>query len=272
MGFCIDQSTRFLRDQGYNVVRLPAEGLAPLDIFGIIDGTPMIVGTVADLVEEASGELPAARSGQAANIEGKRTSRMPVSIGIDILGAVLSGLGGNIGVKAAFETARTLQFTFKKVTRDLVVLADAGAFIESGTVRWDAMGIREFLSPGGRLFLVTEVLKSPAVGVSAFARNKAEIAVDVPAIEAAIGSAEVNVATEGENGREITFAGAVALVFGFKCMELAVTETPSDPDELRLTFKPVRPGEVALGAERDNAAPALLSESGLIGGLPRRAP
>lgn len=273
MGFCIDRSTRYLRNQGYNVVRHPADGLRPLDIFGRIKGVPTMVGTLEDLLDNPTVNLPPIRDGlTAANINGKRTSKLPIQASFDILGSILSSLGADVGVAAKFENAKKLQFQFNNVEKSNVSLAKIGDYIEGGDIKWDSMGIREFLSPGGTLYVVTETVQSSNFGVTAFESNKAEMKLDVPAIQGLLGNGSVSVSAEAEQSSDVTFAGEKKLVFGFSCVELAVSEDPDDDEELRLSFKPTDAGDVTLGNQRTDATPAILEENGLIEGLPRQAP
>lgn len=276
MGFCVDRSTRILKDQGYNVVRHPAEGLAPLDIFGIIGGQTILVGDIASLVEEPSEARPEVETGlNASSIEGQKTSKLPLSIGLDILGAALGGLGGKVGVTAAFEAARKLQFSYENVTRSRAFPDEIGKYLDSGEVRWDAMGIREFFGPRNRLFVVTETVQASKIGVTAWKSRSGKLEVSIPAIEELLGDASISIGNEDDDAsaeatKSVSFEGVTALVFGFQCLEIAVMEDPDDDENLRLTFKPAKAGTVPLGAERDESRPVILSDDGLLGDLPKR--
>ncbi|MEL6463569.1 MAG: hypothetical protein AAFQ58_01270 [Pseudomonadota bacterium] len=268
----MDRSVRYLSDMGYNVVRHPSAGLEPLHVFGELRGEFANVGKLDDLVEDATETLPVpVKNVEAADINGKQTSKLPLSIGIDLLSAVMTGLGGNVKVAAEFEAARTLQFQFTNVSKSLVNLADIGRYLDSGTIRWDATGIREFFEPGGTLYLVTTTVASPSFGVTAHKSRSAKLEVDVPVIEGLLGDGNVSAGVDTSGESQMTFAGQVSLVFGFTCVELAVTEHPKHQDELRLTIRPVRSGEVALSLGEDqakDAKPVLFSDSGLITEIP----
>jgi len=272
MGFCVDRSVRFLRNMGYNVVRHPSAGLNPLDVFGYRNGQMARVGRIDDLLEDAAEPMPDVIDDiPAADINGKQTSKLPLTIGMDLLGAVMTGLGGNVGVTGKYEAASTLQFQFSNVSKALVDYADVGRYLDSGFIRWDATGIREFFAPGGRLFLVTETVKSTSFGVTAFKSRSAKLDVDVPAIQGLLGEGKVDVGVDATNESQVTFQGDVPLVFGFSCLEMLVTEHPKDPDELRITVEPVRAGDVALNIGELSAAdakPFFFSDSGLIDAIP----
>src|SRR6185436_3618662 len=95
---------------------------------------------------------------QAANVNGQRTSKLPIELGLSILADVIKALGGNIGVTAKFEKARTLEFTFENVLKDRANLISIGDYLTSGAVKWRHVILEKYLFGAGNLYVITETL------------------------------------------------------------------------------------------------------------------
>lgn len=131
---CRDRATTYLQRFGYNVVRHPREGIAPLDVIGHQRGTVSVLGRLDQLIADP-GELPPVVTDEvAADINGQTTDELHVGIGMPLLKAVLSGFGAGSGINAALEGTRTLQFVFDGVRSDHVTPLHVARFMLS-TVR-----------------------------------------------------------------------------------------------------------------------------------------
>lgn len=268
MGFCIDKSTRFLRRLGYNVVRHPGEGLAPLDLIGWENKSPLHLGTLDQLMVSATEPLP--QTGpplSGANIDGKTTSKLPLSIGLDVFGAVIGAMGGNLGVKASYEASQTIEFSYHNVEKLRTNPVALGSYLRGGDVDWDNPVLHRYLLEGGKLFVVLEVVRTDTFGLTAYDKSKSEIKVDVPTIRGVVGG-EVDVSYDGQSQSKVTYKGTRKLVFGFKCAELAAVDD-EDTGELKLCFKPVKEGTVYFNIGDVDEVPdfSILSETGLIDGI-----
>jgi len=253
MGICIDKSTRFLRSLGYNVVRHPSGGIAPLDVVGWKGGSPVRLGDIDGLLATHEGTPPPLETDiPSGAIEGKKTSKLPIKLGLDIFGAVIGALGGNAGVTASYEGARRIEFSYHDPTRDRTDPLSLGRYLQANDVAWDNPVLDEYLLGRGRLLVVIEVVKAKKFGVTAYSESKTEVAV------------EIEVGHEGASETAVTYAGATPLVFGFKCAELAAVDDSTG--ELRLTWKHVADGDVFLAVGVEDTMPEfeLLEESGLV--------
>lgn len=273
MGFCRDKSTRYLVGLGYNVIRHPHEGLMPFDLIGWEDG-PLWLGPASRMMVEPTAPAPPIETGlRGTGIDGKSTSRLPVSIGIDLLGAIIGSLGGNVDAKASFERAHTLEFTYQNVTRDRIIPLELGSYLKNSHVDWGNPVVSRYVFNGrAKLYVVLDVVRSDSFGITARDSSKEGISIEIPVLKEVVGG-NISVSRDGESSMRTDFEGNVPLAFGFICAEICAIENP-ETDELTLAFKPVSAGDAYLGEDAVAAAfdtapdPEIVTESGLIQDLP----
>ena len=253
MGICTDKSVKHLQKFGYNVVMHPRASVAPLQLIGEANGARDIIGTVDQLLANATGALPSiAAGGDTANISGKSTSKLDLSLGINILGEILGALGGSkLGVTAAYNHSKTIEFTYDDVDSDTVNILSLGDFMVSGTPKWDHPILSRYLGDDGKLYVITEVVRSNKFGVTAYDKNGTSLGVDVPVISAAVGG-NIKIGTEGESTRKVNYEGGTKLTFGFKAFRLSRGEESAGAP--KLVIAPVKPGGVVIKATGGNPA------------------
>lgn len=270
MGICTDRSVNYLKSLNLNTIRHPEENIAPLDLIGEYKGARAIIGSLDQLVDGAAEPLPAIGSGAAADVSGQRTSRLPLSVGLDILGNIITPLGGNLAVKAAYENCRRIEFTFLNVERHRANVIGIGDFVQSGDVRWNHIILDKYLFGSGNLYVITDVVKSDMIGVSAFKSDNSRLDVEIPKIEELVG-AEVSVAVESQATNTVSYRGKKQLAFGFSAIELSAGEQDGS-DDLRLVYRPVEAGSVPMAARDDGAAAVKMEVEGSIRELGRADP
>jgi hypothetical protein len=269
MGICADKSVHFLKSMGLNVIRQPAADIAPGLLIGEFKGSIGLIGELSDLVEPPAPALPPVTSATAADISGQRTSKLPLSLGLDILGGIIGALGGNLGIKAAYEGARTVEFQYKNVIRERMPSVKVGDFLTGADVRFDHLILEKYLFGKGNLYVIVEVVKSNEIGVTAFRKDKTSIGLDVPAIKGIVG-ANLEVGPESEGSHTVVYKGAEKLAFGFVAIELSAGVRGPD-GELDLVFRPVKDGMIALSP--DDQGPVVMADfAGAIDALPRIDP
>lgn len=246
MGVCKDQSVKHLAKFGYNVIMHPREGVAPLMLIGERNGARDLIGTLDQIVTGATSLLPKIVAGaDAASISGKKTDKLDLTLGIDILGAVIGALGGNkIGVTAGFNHVGTLEFTYAGVTSDGINVTAVGDYLASGTPRFDHPILTQYLEDPGNLYVITEVVHSNKLGVTAYAKNGVGVSVDVPVISNAVGG-KVKVSSEAENAGKVNFEGDKRLAFGFKAFEISTVKVAG---ARQLRVAPIKLGAIVFRA------------------------
>ncbi|CAM8633398.1 MULTISPECIES: gasdermin [Sphingomonadales] len=245
MGICSDRSVNYLKSLNLNVVLHPLEDLEPLALLGEYKGARGIIGTLSQLTEEQDGNLPKITSGEAANINGQKSSKLPIELGLDILGNIIGAMGGNLGVKAAYERASKVEFSYAGVTRHRANTIEIGDYLEASKVRWDHPILKKYLFGKGRLYILTEIVTSKKLGVTAYNHDNSSIKLEVPVIKELVGGS-LSVGKETETTTTVTYEGDKNLAFGFVAIELSAGDR-GDDGEFDLVFRPVKAGTVSFG-------------------------
>jgi hypothetical protein len=224
MGLCKDDAITYLQRLGYNVVRHPREGVAPLQLIGTQGGETLYLGGIERLLAGVPGALPAIRRDEvAAGIQGQRSSKLDVAIGLSLLQSVVSALGGNVGISAGYRGARTIQFVFDRVLSDSVEPLELGNYLRDGEIDVGNLLLQQYVLGKGRLFVITRTVKTDKFLVNAYAKKGVAATLDVPAIQDLV-SGGVRVAASAEGTGTVAYQGDRQLVFGFQCFEVGVAD------------------------------------------------
>ena len=222
-----DQSITFLRSHGFSVFRFPRASAQPLELMHR-DGKDLTrLGLVPDLVTAGAAALPDVRrdASPGIDIDGKETSKVNVAIGVSILGSFIAALGGGkLGLDGAFTKARTVTFQYAAVTEDAVDVLALEKFVKAGRIspHIPAGTLEKLLDD--EVYVVTSVLKTKKILVSAQGESGAAVKVDVPVIQQAVG-ANLSVDTAGEEQSRVAFEGAVPVAFAFQAVQLVFDDS-----------------------------------------------
>lgn len=222
-----DQSITFLRSHGYSVFRFPRASAQPLELMHR-DGKDLTrLGMVSDLVAAGDLALPQASrdASPGIDIEGKETSKVNVAIGLSILGSFIGALGGGkLGVDAAFSNAKTVTFQYAGVMEDAVDVLSLEKFVKAGRISPHVpSGTLEKLLDD-EVYVVTSVLKTKKILVSAQGESGSAVKVDVPVIQQAVG-ANLKVETARAQESRVAFEGAVPVAFAFQAVQLVFDDS-----------------------------------------------
>jgi hypothetical protein len=222
MGICVDSGIKALRQLGYNVVRLPREGIKPLQLIGVQNGETIQLGGLDKLIVSSTLELPnIVLNEQASKINGQKSSDLSIAVGLNILGAIIGSMGGELGVKSQYKSAKSVTFEYVDVTGDAVAPLDVGQYLRNATVDVDNKIVEQYVLGNGRLYLITRTLKSKTFRVDAKASFSGSLELKVPQIQEVVG-AEVEVKGDDKSENVVTYHGKVPLVFGFQCLDVGV--------------------------------------------------
>ena len=257
MGICNDDATTYLRRLGYNVVRHPREGIAPLDLIGVQGGETRYLGGLGQLLV-AAGKLPEIKRDEvAADVQGKSSSKLSAAIGVSLLKTVTAALGGNVGVNSGYHRAKTLQFVFTKVLSDSVKPLEIGDFLRAGEVDVGNLLLEQYVLGNGRLYVISRVIKTNHFTIQAERGSGTAAELDVPAVKGvASGSLKIDVSAAATG--VVSYDGDKQLVFGFECFEVGVVDGV-------LSLTSARSGSVALATGEAAAVPAaMLGDGNLV--------
>jgi hypothetical protein len=255
---CGDKSTKFLKDLGFNVVKHPRKGIRPLELIGRQNGAVTRLGILQQLIKDSESPLPQVFEDEpAANINGQTSSDLSIGIGINVLGAILSAMGGNLGLNVSYTNAKKITFVYTDVLSDRVQPLDVGNFLRDGDVDAGNLILREYVLGHGELFLITETIKANKFSLNHETKNGVELKVDVPVIQEMVGG-NVAVKREGASSKVLSFEGTDFLTFGFKCLRVGVADGV-------LSLVSSAAGETALeGVGSSSPEPQILVGDGLV--------
>ena len=182
---------------------------------------------VPDLVTAGDVAAPDVRrdASPGIDIDGKETSKVNVAIGLSILGSFIGALGGGkLGLDAAFNKARTVTFQYTAVMEDAVDVLALEKFVKAGRISPHIpSGTLEKLLDD-EVYVVTSVLKTKKIVVSAQGESGAAVKVDVPVIQQAVGG-NLKVDTAGTRESRVAFEGAVPVAFAFQAVQLVFDDS-----------------------------------------------
>lgn len=221
MAFCEDPALTYLNRLGYNVIRLPRTGLIPLEVLGRESGRPPEPLGALPSVWQSALSVPRVTSGDTAPIAGKSTSNIKISFGLKILEGILGAMGAAVPqVSLAYSRARTVRFEFKEPVIKRIEPLDVGNYLAQGDLNTSNPFVRYYmLSDDTQAYVVTEVLLSNSIRVTALDESEAGVKVDVPAIQNAVGAnvdLKANTAAEGD----LVYQGKQLLAFGYRAHEI----------------------------------------------------
>jgi len=255
--FCQNPYITFLKDGGYNLLRLPKSDFPPLMLLareGERDLNRM--GHIKELLVGA--ETPAVQTDvQAAGISGRHTNTLSLSLGLDLLGTILGAMGGGqVGLNTEFKNVQGLSFEFPSVLSDRVDVIALDKYLVKAQVTQDARYVSQLLNVD-ELYVVTDVIKSKKFTIGTSGNDSVSANVSVPAVQQIVG-AKVKVSGESEQSARVSFEGDVPLVFGFQARRLIYDGGSY------LRVEPVPPGSRAAKSEDDILAGKLAEPNMLI--------
>ena len=222
-----DPSIAFLRSHGFSVFRFPRASAQPLELMHRNGKDLTRLGMVSDLMTAGAAATPDVRrdASPGIDIEGKETSKVNVAIGLSILGSFVGALGGGkLGLDHAFNKARTVTFQYAGVMEDAIDVLALEKFVTAGRIspHIPAGTLEKLLDD--EVYVITSVLKTSKILVSAQGDSGATVKVDVPLIRQVVGG-NLNVDTSGAQESRIAFEGAVPVAFAFQAVQLVFDDS-----------------------------------------------
>jgi len=217
---CKDPSLTYLNQYGYNVVKLPRTGIDPLLVLGRDTGLTSI-GTLATVWKTPGPPPQPGPPHPAVSVEGQQTEKLDLSIGLKLLSNALAAFGATTpSVAFAYQKASKVQFSLVNVVSVAIDPFAVGEYLATGDLNMNNPFVqRYFDDDDSKAYIITEVLKSDSVAVTATDSSGSEIKVDVPAISGVVGVG-VSVSPSNESSATLTYKGKEAVTFGFKAFEI----------------------------------------------------
>ncbi len=218
---CSDPRLNDLNDLGYNVVRLPREGIEPLDVLCLDGACRENLGAI-DRIWSTPEPRPTVEGPiVASSIGGERTLGLDFSVGITILNGILTGMGAATPSLAwAFKTARKIQFQFEEVHLYAIDPLELGHYLQAGDFNLgNPVSSRCLDGHDVDLYVITEVLKSRSIGVIALDAAGRSLVLNTHVMTQAVGPS-VDIGARPNGQMLFSYRGASALTFGFKVFQI----------------------------------------------------
>ena len=111
-----------------------------------------------------------------------------------------------------------MAFEYADVLSDSIEIAALDQFLTDADVNPLSQSVGQLLEADD-IYVITSVIKSKKISVTAKRKDQSSVAVSVPAIKGIVGG-NVNVSGNSDSTSEVTFEGEVPLVFGFQAVRL----------------------------------------------------
>jgi hypothetical protein len=217
---CKDPATTYLKQFGYNVIRLPKADFNPLTLLVREKQTMAELGNLSTVIQPDGVSIPnIKKDNPVTHIAGKKTANLSAGIALDILGKVITAMGGSkLGLDLKYKNARTIQFTFSNALEDSIQITELDKFLAKSDIVGNPGHVARLMEADD-VYIVTAVLKSNEITVDASGSSDLGTNVSIPEIQNAIGgNVEVSKSTTSE--ASLNFKGNVPLAFGFKAIRL----------------------------------------------------
>lgn len=211
--------TNFVADLGYTGLALPRANIAPLDLLLAGGGGPWPrIGPLEQLVLAGEVERPSVTVDQPSpTVGGTVTRKLEIGLALKILSSFLSVFGANAGLEGKYAHATEADLSFENVTMDYIDLVPLDTYLGAGKVNTAAKNAMLWLNDG-KCAVITNVLRSRKISITARRKNEGNVDVNVPAISQAV-EAGVKVSAGSEQSSAVTFeapTGARGVAFGFQ--------------------------------------------------------
>ena len=256
---CSDPYLTYLKEAGYNVVRLPKADVRPGQILTRNGKNLTRLGDLSDVLSGGNGApFPKLLSdGPVADLSGRKSGELSFGVGLSLLGTIIGALGGSkVGLDVKYERAKTVVFEFLDVLEDRLEIVALDKFLAGADVNPASSYVRELLF-ADEIYVTTAVVKSARLSVEGKTSDQTAVELSVPAVQQLVG-ANVKVSAKGESASKITYEGSIPLSFGFQAVQL-------DYEKGRYRrFKHVGAGDVGLERLETAAAAGRDRESVLL--------
>src|SRR5271166_2046381 len=238
---CRDPLLGLLRQQGYNVVRMPRTGLGPLQILTRQGTDLQPLGELKTLLE--SDEPPPAIVPDAtfANFTGGvvRSGLVSAELGLGFLGNILAALGSSCtGLESVARVAETIQYTFHDVRQDAVAIAELDRYLGRAKLWPGVPGLGRLLTQDA-IYVTTATLKCRSLDLEIVSKPGQILALDIPVIQQQM-KGRVAIKADSKSHAVLSYEGLESLVFGFQTVQLEYRSGDYQG------FRIVTPGTVAL--------------------------
>ena len=174
----------------------------------------------------------------AANINGLRTSSMKIGVGLSFLGTIIGAMGGNLGVEAQYQQAKSAVFEFQSVFEDKIDVVELDQYLGDSDINPASVFVRQLLD-ADKLYIITATIKSNKFTFDAKKSDGTDLKVDMPVIQQIVGG-NVKIGGESAVSSKLTYEGKIPLIIGFQAVQPSMKAATPRSSRLRALCAPGR--------------------------------
>lgn len=220
-----DPFLNLLKSIGFLPLRLPRSDVQPLQLLNVDGKDLSLLGPLTQAMRGTNAAIPPVEDDihTAAQVQGTSSSTVKLSIGLNILGNIISALTGqNLDISAAYQHAATLKFEFDDVVISNVSIIALDKYLNSSDIDSSAKQIQDLMIAGDAA-VTTAVARTKKYVVSAQDSSGSDISVNVPVIQSLAGG-KLSVNTTSGNDKKLAYEGTVPVVFGIQAIRLGFSD------------------------------------------------
>jgi hypothetical protein len=219
---CKDPALSALKSIGYNVVQLPRVDLHPTQLLVSSNKRLKRLGDLTSVfVPTSDGPAipPISADRPGPNIAITKTASLDIGVGLNILGGLISALGGStLGLSLSYAKAAKIEMEYGGTLENAAELALIDQFLAGAQVSPYAKAAAQMLD-ADQVYVVTSTLKATTLSVAATDEKKNAVGIDVPVLSNAVGG-NLKVSSAGTGSTTVKFEGKIPLVFAFQAVRL----------------------------------------------------
>lgn len=219
---CKDPTLAYLAKFGFNVIRLPREGLHP---GGVLAGNgPQLeyIGEISDYWINTPKPKPKPPK-EASIVTGRTIGEFDGKVGLELLGTILKAVNLKVpSLDAGIKGAKSFTFALGKPEIWSLPPVDLGAYLGQGHLVEKNPVANLYFGPGKPVvYIITDLLTSPDLTVEVAKSGDRDLDIDIDALQKAV-DCKVNLESKSETGTKISFSGDKRLAFGFRAIRAQV--------------------------------------------------
>ena len=259
-----DPSVARLNELGYNVIKVPRAGVDPLNLIARDKETQQLnrIGRLQTLWKSTSSDVPLpGPPNPVASLNNTSTSKLDLGFGLDLLKGALAIFGASApALDLSHTSAKSLQFNYTNVTSVSIDTDVIGDFLTEGTLSVNNPAAQQWIvDPESVVYVLTEVLRSTSITVTATDSNGNGVSLSAPQINGIVGGS-INVKPSTATNTAITFESTTTpptpANFAFKAIRLIWVPTPNAVPGIGM-WKFANSGVISFGVVSGGEAPAV---------------
>lgn len=209
---CNDPAITYLKQHGYNVIRLPRADIHPLEMVVSANGRFERIGSLSTAITSSISAPTFKQDITCAGVSGQRTGSLRLGIGLAMLNDIVAAMGGSsFDVSAEFHGVKRISFEFIDVLEDSIDIAELDQYLAAGEVNPLSRHVGHLLDRDD-ICVIASVIKSARLLVRSNGERNAQATLG----EASRGTLKLKTLSSDT----ILFEGPHPLVFGCKAVRL----------------------------------------------------